>query len=426
MSARGPSGPPSRSLLGRAAAEAASVSAGPLSKLFRLAAWVLLRVLPARRHAVVHGWPDSEGNAVEVVRGLLRRYPGRVVWLLEDAAAGTRRSLVPDHPRLLRTGKTSARALWWSLTAEATFFTHGLNTAVRPPADRLVVNLWHGDGPKATRRADRVKSTVAVSGAALWASYKADLFGLPSQRVLITGNPRIDQFDRAPSAHAWNRLGLSSSRPAVLWLPTYRQARGPLTQSWEDADRLTSSGEVSDVAAALAAEARSLDLDLLIKPHPLDGDDYAALGCRVVTNQALEAADVTLYQLLGRCQALISDVSSAWVDYLVLDRPVAFYLPDLADLQRRRGMNVPDVLAVMPGPQITDAEDARRWLRRLVESPDVLRPSRFAACPRVGAVTGTGATDRLLDALDDYQRSRGRPPLFGTAVTCVDSDAGTT
>ncbi|MDP9465776.1 MAG: hypothetical protein M3P31_00800, partial [Actinomycetota bacterium] len=50
----------------------------------RVLVWVLLRVVPARPHAVVHGWPDGEANAVEVVRGLLRRYRGRVYWLLHD------------------------------------------------------------------------------------------------------------------------------------------------------------------------------------------------------------------------------------------------------------------------------------------------------------------------------------------------------
>ena len=36
---------------------------------------------------LVHGWPDTEGNAVQVVHGLLRRYPGRVVWLRSGPAA---------------------------------------------------------------------------------------------------------------------------------------------------------------------------------------------------------------------------------------------------------------------------------------------------------------------------------------------------
>lgn len=389
-----------------------------VARLVRLVSWVVLRTVPSRPHAVVHGWPDNEGNAVEVVRGLLRRYSGRVYWLLQepDRVDGGDPPLARD-PRLVRLAKDSPAALWAMLTAEVTFFTHGLLTAVRPPADRLVVNLWHGDGPKSTQRAELVKSTVVVSGAALWAAYKGPLFDVPPERVLVTGNPRIDQFDRVPSDAALRRLGLEPGRPRVLWMPTFREARGPRGRVWTDGTRLSDSGTVRELASVLAEHARALSLDLVIKPHPLDGDAFEGLGCLVVQGEHLDAAGVSLYQLLGQCDALLSDVSSAWVDYLVLDRPVGFYVPDLADLERLRGLNVPDFASLMPGMRIEDAEQACAFLDRVVSQPDSLRPSRYPGWARIGAVDGTGATDRLLDALSDVERARGRAPLFDASRT---------
>jgi CDP-glycerol glycerophosphotransferase len=53
-------------------------------RAWRWLCWSLLRLVPARPHAVVHGWPDDEGNAVEVLRALRRRYGGKVYWLLAD------------------------------------------------------------------------------------------------------------------------------------------------------------------------------------------------------------------------------------------------------------------------------------------------------------------------------------------------------
>jgi CDP-glycerol glycerophosphotransferase len=382
------------------------------SRALRVLAWVVLRALPARRHAVVHGWPDNEANAVEVVRGLVRRYPGRICWLVQD-----RDFRGPDLPhlqdtRLVRLGKNSLAALWASLTAEVTFYTHGLSTAVTPTEDRLVVNLWHGDGPKSTQRSTLVKSTVVVSGAALWAAYKGPLFGVPADRVLVTGNPRIDQFDEPLPDEMLTRLGLARGRRRVLWLPTYRQARGPRDRSWSDGARLSDKVEVHELAAALGEHARSLSMDLVIKPHPLDVDVYDGLGCSVVRGEDLDKAGVGLYQLLGQCDALVSDVSSAWVDYLVLDRPIGFYVPDLAELERGRGLNVPDFATLMPGLRIEHADHARDFLDRVAAGAADLRPSAYPGFARIGAVTSTGATDRLLDALSDFQRARGRDPLF--------------
>ena len=392
------------------------------SRLVRLLTWVILRAVPARRHAVVHGWPDSEANAVEVVRGLVRRYSGRIHWLLDDPHyRGPDLEHLRDD-RLVRRRKGSLAALWACWTAELTFYTHGLSTAVTPPDDRLVVNLWHGDGPKSTQQSHLVKSTVVVSGAALWADYKAGLFGVSRDRVLVTGNPRIDQFDAPVSGEVLHRLGLDAGRRRVLWLPTYRQAKGPRDRAWSDGARLSDSSEVHRLATALGERARSLGIDLVIKPHPLDSDVFEGLGCSVVRGEDLDAAGIGLYQLLGQCDALISDVSSAWVDYLVLDRPIGFYVPDLAELERRRGLNVADLASLMPGLRLENGDDACDFLEQVASAPGAPRPSSFPGFERIGPVRHTGATDRLLDALSEFQRRRGRHSLF-TATWPVGDDA---
>ncbi|MDP9434975.1 MAG: CDP-glycerol glycerophosphotransferase family protein [Actinomycetota bacterium] len=390
-----------------------------LARAVRLPIWLLLRLVPARRHAVVHGWPDGEANAVEVVRALRRRYPGPVHWLLDDPAyAGPAfaRDELADAGRVLRVRKASLRALLLSLSAEVTLFTHGLFTAVTPPSNRLVVNLWHGDGPKATSNPDLVRSTVVVAQTRLWGDYKARLFGLCPDALAVVGNPRTDQFAEPLPAEVLSRLGLVEGRRRVLWLPTYREGRGPRERSMRDAEQLTASAEVRGLMDALAASAERLGLDLVVKPHPLDVDHYGGLAVRVLRNADLDAAGASLYQLLGACDALISDVSSAWVDYLVLDRPVGFYVPDLAEMQRRRGFNVDDFGALAPGPRLESADDARTFLER-VAAGTAPRPSEHPGYDRIGPVRALGATDRLLDWLDAFQARRGRRRLFSSEVT---------
>lgn len=381
----------------------------------RVVAWILLRTLPPKAHAVVHSWPDNEANALEVVRALGRRYPGTVYWLLDDPAYDGPGSLrVATDERVVRVKRRSPRAVHASLTAELTFFTHGLYTAVTPPKNRLVVNLWHGDGPKATRDAHLVRSTVAVSGSRLWGDYKSRLFRLSAQDVAVVGNPRIDQFGTSPSPAALARLGLGGGRPVVLWLPTYREARGPRARAWNDGENLTGNDQVHDLALALADEALALGVDLVIKPHPLDTDSYDDLGLSVVRGTDLDAAGVSLYQLIGHCAALISDISSAWVDFIVLDRPVGFFIPDLDEIQERRGLNVDDLESLLPGPRISGADDARKFLRSVVTAAPELRPSSYPGYARIGiAGEPPAVTDTLLDWLDVYQERRGRYSLFG-------------
>lgn len=386
---------------------------------WRLLCQLLLRVLPPRRHAVVHGWPDDEGNAVEMVRALRRRYRGRVYWLLTDTSyAGPSYAVseLDDGERVARVRKGSLRALELALTAETTFFTHGLYTAVVPPDDRLVVNVWHGDGPKLAQDTRLIRSTVAVAGSRLWGGQRSERFHLPVESVAVVGNPRVEQFAAAPREEVLTRLGLAPDRPTVLWLPTYRAAAAPRGRAWSDADALSDNAVVADLVNAFGSTASRLGLQLVVKPHPLDADVYDAFDLPVLHHRALAEAGVTLYQLLGAADAIISDVSSVWVDYLVLDRPVGFYVPDLQQLERRRGLNVDDLEALLPGPRIEAPEDAVRFLEAVVDDPGRLRPSSYPTFEKIGVADGEGVPDRLLDWLDDFQRARGRAVLFSAGA----------
>jgi hypothetical protein len=377
--------------------------------------WALLRVLPARRHAVVHGWPYNEGNAIEVVRGLRRRYRGRIYWLMADPAyrgPAFAAAELGDSTRIVRLGKNSLRAIWFSLTAEITFFTHGLYTAVEAPRNRLVVNLWHGDGPKSARDTNLVRSTVVVSATRLWGADKARIFGLPESSLAVVGNPRSDQFAEPLREDACTTMGLDPTRRRVIWLPTYRQASGPRARSWSDGDKLSGNDDVAPIVRALAKEAERLSLELVIKPHPLDTDTYSYPGLRVLRGPELDAAGVSLYQLIGACDALISDISSVWVDYLALNRPIGFFIPDLDELNAQRGLNIDNLEEILPGPRIENPESATDFLRKVGAGSADAQPAAYPGAAVIGVVSELGGTDRLFDWLTDFQRRRGRPSLF--------------
>lgn len=379
---------------------------------------LLLRLIPASRHAVVHGWPDDEGNAVEVIRALRRRYRGKVYWLLSDtqyAGPAFAAAELADRDRVVRVPKDSARAVLLALTAEATFFTHGLFTAVAPPMSRLVVNLWHGDGPKLAAGTASIRSTVAVAGTRLWGKQRQQRFGLPDAAVAIVGNPRVDQFRVTPTADVLERLGLDPKKRMLLWLPTYRAASGPHGRAWEDSAKLSSSSEFAQIANALVTAAAGNSVQLVLKPHPLDADSLQGLGVPILHHAQLSAAGVTLYQLLGAADALVSDVSSVWVDYLALDRPIGFYAPDLEDLNRQGKLNIDDPDALLPGTRLRTAGDAVRFVHDIAHKQDELRPSRFPGAQKIGPISEGGIADRLLDWLNEFQRKRRREVLFAPA-----------
>ncbi len=374
-------------------------------RLLRLA----LSVLPSRHHAVVAGFPDEEGNGVETVRALAQRLP--VYWLINNPPEAVEWliSEAPSRDRIRLVPKDSVRAFLAYATARYVFFTHGLYGSPKAPRRRTFVNLWHGDGPKMSKRFAHVHSTFVVAGTRLWGDQRPVYFGVGIGGVLVTGNPRIDQFARPASDQQLRLLGLDPATPFVLWMPTYRRTenrgrRLAKVRNWADAEELSDSERVRHLISEVADSARRLGVSVVVKPHPLDADGYAATDLPVIDGGALERAQVTLYQLMSRSHGLITDYSSVWTDYLALDRPIGFYCPDLELYESVRGLNVDGYQDLIPGPLLESPADFEYFLDQCLEETAESRRERARSVTRVGAVTRLGASDRLLDAIGIARR----------------------
>jgi len=370
--------------------------------------------IPPGTHAVVAGSPDDEGNSVEVVRALAGRL--RVYWLVSDDPASLE-WLISDADnagRVTCVRKDTIRAHWLYTTARYVFFTHGLYGSPQAPRTKTFVNLWHGDGPKRRKGFAVVRSTFVVSGTLLWGNMRARNFGLDERAVLITGNPRVDQFGRPATDEALLSLGIDPSMPLVMWLPTYRKTnyrghRLGSARDWSDTEELSTSMPVRSMLVMLAEEARTAGVTLIVKPHPLDADEFSDTGLRVVTSAELRQAYVALYQLLARAHGLITDYSSAWTDFLVRDKPVGFYCPDLDEYIVNRGLNVNDYPALLPGPMLENLEDFQAFLRDCLDEPESSKARRAGSIARIGLEARPGAANRLLDALG-IPGGHGLPP----------------
>jgi CDP-glycerol glycerophosphotransferase (TagB/SpsB family) len=69
----------------------------------------------------------------------------------------------------------------------------------------------------------------------------------------------------------------------------------------------------------------------------------------LLDNMKLVENDIQINHLLGYADALISDYSSAAVDYLVLDRPIAFTLDDVEEYNNSRGFVFDNIREWLPG-----------------------------------------------------------------------------
>lgn len=355
----------------------------------------LSRVVPQSRSVVVTAYPETEGNGVETARALVERYAGRVVWLRDGGPVPADVRALADRGLVL-VPKASLRGLWAYLRAEAVLFTHGLYGSPRPVPRKPVVNIWHGDGPKGIAPARDaggfIESTYFVGSTTLFSRLQAATFDVPDERVLVTGNPRTDQLGRPASPAALEALGITGG--FVVWMPTFRRARAVGAMR-------TRGGPVAEDRAGLAelaAGLRARGLQLVVKPHPMDADRRSWDGAVTVDEEALAAAGVTLYELLGASAGLVTDYSSVWVDYLLHGRPIAFLAPDRDTYDRDL---VPfDVLDWVPGELVDlGSRPFEEFLADVAAEGRLGAARRRAVADRIGLNPTTCAADDLVTVL---------------------------
>ncbi|MEP9362042.1 CDP-glycerol glycerophosphotransferase family protein [Nocardioides sp. CN2-186] len=358
---------------------------------------VLSLVVPQTRSVVVTASPETEGNGIEVARALVRRYAGRVVWLRDGGPLPEQVRALADQG-LVVLPKASLAGLWAYLRAESVLFTHGLYGSPKPCARKPIVNIWHGDGPKDIRP-DRnvgapIASTYLVGSTPLFSQFQASALGVPADRVLVTGNPRTDQFWHPVEPDRLAALGITGD--FVLWMPTFRKPRA-VGAVRVRADHVATDSGHKDLDVLLDALA-ARGLQLVVKPHPMDADRRQWSAAVTVDEDDLVSAGVSLYSLLGASSGLVTDYSSVWVDYLLLDRPIAFVVPDRRSYDR--ALYPADILDWVPG-EVVDPQD-RPFAMFLDDLDGRCREGsafRQAVSRRIGLHRSSTAADDLVTEL---------------------------
>ncbi|WP_297344289.1 CDP-glycerol glycerophosphotransferase family protein [Amnibacterium sp.] len=351
--------------------------------------------MPKTASAVVYGFPASEGNAVEVVRELLAEYAGPVYWLDgEPQALGT------VDPRCVPTARLSVKGLWRYLRAEIVFYTHGLYGDPAPVPGQVIVNLWHGDGVKvngfpAPGARSIAPADYVVGSSAVLTARKAEEFGQAPSAALITGNPRTDQFWRVSAKQVRDRLPAGLREGYLVWMPTFRVARAIGGRNgWEDGTS-SQDGQLNAAMRDAVPRLEAAGLPVVVRVHPLDVRRRAIPGTVLADEAFLERTNLTTSELLAGSDALITDYSSSWTDYLLLDRPIGFLMPDKQEFARRRGLFPPDVLDWLPGFDL-DGHGLEDFIADVASGGSFSKHLRSAAADRLQLnPTHTAARDLL-------------------------------
>lgn len=363
----------------------------------------LIHVVPPANGIVVAGWPDTEENAIRVTRSLAEDFGRNVVVLVDDASEARRYYEIAcgasPPPNVRYQMRRGPGALWSFVRARHVFYTHGLFGSPMPRRGRVHVNLWHGHGPKRTvelpgRR--RPPTPYLVANTHTWGVPAADAQRIQADRLVISRHPRQDAFDEPTNRQALERLGVDPTAALVLWMPTYRVARGVAERAgWCDVASATDPNAFIEDACGAITAADLSGTELVLKSHPLALGGCMGSGVHCISSDDHWRAGISTYQLLAMADALISDYSSVWVEYLEFDRPLALYCPDLDGYERGRGFKTPTLPEVAGGLLMKTSTELGRFINEVSKDEDSLARERAATRERLG-LAAAGSTRLLL------------------------------
>lgn len=287
------------------------------------------------------------------------------------------------------------------------FFTHACGFCRLPREGQVRVQLWHGCGFKTvkntTPQAKRYEYTTVVSR--LYAGIHEKEFGLLPSQILVTGYAKEDWlFHPVPQ---WkNCLGIPDAGRYIFWLPTFRKAQNVVSYM-DIRETGTETGlSILNTIEKLKEANRFLqekDMVLIIKLHPLQKREDLFHGeysnILLLENETLAKADLHINQILGHADALVSDYSSAAIDFLLLDRPIAFTLDDLEEYEQSRGFVLNPIQEWIPGEKIFTFDKFMDFMGEVAEGEDTAGEERRRLIGKLHDFHDDGSCRRITAAL---------------------------
>jgi len=314
--------------------------------------------------------PDLSDNSFALFVHMLEHttHPYRYTWLVEDLSKrDTYLKMIASYAplsskkRICFIQKRSLSALWHFMRAKYVFFTHGFFTGVSLPNNQIRVNLWHGMPLKAIGHLNPAgdnatipKASAVIATSPLYQEVMGRAFNLPPQQVWVTGQPRCDLMREPQGCLATLGIKKGAYESIIFWAPTFRMAKEHDIQdgTFNGTLPLMQEGDLERLNTHLA----SMNACMVVKLHPMDILNTYALSSLshivILQNDALQEKGCQLYSLLSEVDILLTDLSSIYIDFLLLDRPIVFGIDDLEAYQAARGFVFEEPQAYMPGVQV--------------------------------------------------------------------------
>lgn len=327
-----------------------------IKKIIHILIDILTGIIPKNNKLLVfNSMPDYSDNSYALYKYCKENlYNYRLVWLTDEI-----NEILKKNKDLEVYKKVSLKGIWCYIRAKYVFFTHGIYNNKIFIKNKIC--LWHGMPLKKigylskTETSNPPKMKIAISTSEYFQNVMSKALGLDKNKVLITGQPRNDLLFEETRFYFKNKIDKEKYNKTFIWMPTFRKA----IVNWQSSG-IAQKNYISvipfDRLEKLNNLLRKKNFLLIVKLHPFDilqKEKFKNFSNIIILkNKDLVKIDEQLYPLLGSTDALITDYSSVWIDYEILNKPIFFAIHDYEEYRNSRGLLFEDFPNISPYPVI--------------------------------------------------------------------------
>jgi CDP-glycerol glycerophosphotransferase (TagB/SpsB family) len=231
---------------------------------------------------------------------------------------------------------------------------------------------------------------------------RSEAWEITAEKLPLVGMPRLDfMFSHRDCIkimypqHAGKKL--------ILAMETFKVSKRYIDAPESD-DRyalnvITSEDELRELDAFVAKQ----NAILVIKTHRLQDMSYIEKmnlqNILFLNDDELQEKGVQLNEFLENASLLLTDYSSVFYDYLLVNRPIGFMVGDIEEYTR--GFIFDDPFSEMPGQKIQNLEELTTFIADSFEGKDSFEEERMAIKARVFVHPDAKNCERLLNWLTE-------------------------
>jgi len=347
----------------------------------------LINLLPIKNHIIFESHPDLSGNTFPLFKYMLENNLNekyKLIWLVNDKNKYNNSFGTNVYFENIAPKKLTGRIKVFYLKATARCIISENRFIPKINKKQFSMYLTHGTVIKdiGAIYANSIgpKCDYLLYQSQFVKELTANLYQASLDKLVCLGFPRNDNLF-VKSTCVKDIFKEKNFNKVIVWMPTFRQHYNKIridsTITFPLGIPILKSVEQLRELNTFLEERNTL---LVLKPHP--AQDLSVVKAESLSNfvllydEDLSKHNIQLYEFIGNADSLLTDYSSIYFDYLLLDRPIGITIDDIEEYGNTLGFIYENIFDILKGEYISNYDELLHYVDNVAKDHDIHREER--------------------------------------------------